>query len=310
MKNISVVIPVYNSSEILPKLISQLDLVLQNCSDKYQIILVNDCSKDDSWKVISSLAEEYKFIKGINLMKNYGQHNAILCGIKNADYEYIITMDDDLQHPPKEIPNLLEKLSENIDVVYGIPKSNAHNSWRNLSSKISHYLFKKLTANSVSKDISAFRAFKTELRKAFENYNGRYVSIDMLLTWGTNKFENIEVEHSKRLSGKSNYNFRKLVSYATNLFTSFSALPLQVASILGFIFTLFGIVIFGYVMVNYFVSDGAIKGFTFLAATIAIFSGIQLFVLGILGEYISRIHFRTMKEPYYVIKNIKEDKKP
>jgi undecaprenyl-phosphate 4-deoxy-4-formamido-L-arabinose transferase len=309
MKNISVVIPVYNSSEILPKLISELNLVLQNCSDKYQIILVNDCSKDDSWKAISSLAEEYKFIKGINLMKNYGQHNAILCGIKNADYEYIITMDDDLQHPPKEIPNLLEKLSDDIDVVYGIPKSNAHNSWRNLSSKISHFLFKKLTANSVSKDISAFRAFKTELRKAFENYNGRYVSIDMLLTWGTNKFENIEVEHSKRLSGKSNYNFRKLVSYATNLFTSFSALPLQVASILGFIFTLFGIVIFGYVMVNYFVSDGAIKGFTFLAATIAIFSGIQLFVLGILGEYISRIHFRSMKEPYYVIKNIIEDKK-
>jgi undecaprenyl-phosphate 4-deoxy-4-formamido-L-arabinose transferase len=310
MKNISVVIPVYNSSEILPKLISELETVLISCTNKHQIILVNDCSKDNSWQIILNLTKQYSFIKGINLMKNYGQHNAILCGINNADYEYIITMDDDLQHPPKEIPNLLEKLSEDIDVVYGIPKANAHNSWRNLSSKVSHFLFKKLTANSVSKDISAFRAFKTELRKAFENYNGRYVSVDMLLTWGTNKFENIEVEHNKRFTGKSNYTFRKLVSYATNLFTSFSALPLQVASILGFIFTLFGIVIFGYVMVNYFVTDGAIKGFTFLAATIAIFSGIQLFVLGILGEYISRIHFRSMKEPYYVIKNIIEDKKP
>lgn len=309
MKNISVVIPVYNSSEILPKLIFALNSVLKNCSDKYQIILVNDCSKDDSWKVISSLAEEYKFIKGINLMKNYGQHNAILCGINNADYDYIVTMDDDLQHPPEEIPNLLSKLSDDVDVVYGIPKENSHNSFRNLSSKISHFLFKKLTSHSGNKDISAFRAFKTELKKAFQEYNGRYVSIDMLLTWGTNKFENIEVEHNKRFSGKSNYNFRKLVSYATNLFTSFSALPLQIASILGFIFTLFGIIIFGYVIVNYFATDGAVKGFTFLAATIAIFSGIQLFVLGILGEYISRIHFRAMREPYYVIKNIIQDKK-
>lgn len=302
-QGLSVVIPVYNSAEILPLLLQRLSATLPLCASFYEVILVNDGSRDNSWDIICELSPHYPWMKGINLMRNYGQHNAILCGINAASYNITITMDDDLQHPPEEIPRLIQELEKNYDAVYGVPEKRQHASWRNLTSKIIYFALRNAMGVENAMNISAFRIFKTDLRKAFAHYNGSYVSIDILLTWGTTKFSNIVVKHDARAMGVSNYNFRKLLLHSLNMITSFSAVPLQVASMLGFLFTLLGIALFLYIVGKYLLYGGSVPGFSFLASSIAVFSGIQLFVLGIIGEYIARIHFRTMSCPYGVVRD-------
>ena len=171
-KNISVVIPVYNSEKTLPELTPRLHTALGKLSDKHEIILVNDGSRDNSWKTVQALkAENPATIQGINLMRNYGQHNALLCGIRSARYEITVTMDDDLQHPPEEIAKLIDKLDEGYDVVYGIPRELVHSLWRNFSSRASKYFLAKILGINRIKYMSAFRAFKTDLRRSFASFN-------------------------------------------------------------------------------------------------------------------------------------------
>lgn len=302
MPNITVVIPVYLSSGILTELMTRLNNVLPSIASNYEVIMVCDGSPDDSWKIIKDLSRKYSYLKGINLTRNYGQHNALLVGIREANYEIIVSMDDDLQHPPEEIHALLRKLEDGYDVVYGTPQQLKHNSWRNLSSLVTKFAIKYSIGYENANKINAFRAFRTPIREAFSGYKDKFVSIDILLTWGTNKFASVAVKHDVRRSGASGYNFGKLVLHAINIITSFSALPLQIASIAGFIFMFFGIVVFGYVIIYYILHGGSVPGFTFTAAMIAIFSGVQLFSLGIMGEYLARIHFRSIGQPYALIR--------
>jgi glycosyltransferase involved in cell wall biosynthesis len=300
--SLSIVIPVYNGSLALPDLISQLAAILSTLSDKFEVILINDGSLDNSWEVICSLAEQNSWVRGINLMKNYGQHNALLCGIRAANYATLVTMDDDLQHPPDEIHLLLSKLEQGYDVVYGNPATEQHGLWRDAASQITKLALRSTMGVSTARQVSAFRAFNTNLRDAFAGYQGPYVSIDVLLSWGTNRFTSVEVHHNPRQVGQSNYTFRKLVSHALNMITGFSTVPLRLASIIGFLFTLFGIAILIYVIGRYLIQGDSVPGFPFLASIIALFSGAQLFALGILGEYLARIHFRTMDKPAYSIR--------
>lgn len=302
LASLSIVIPVYNGSLTLPDLISQLATTLPTLSDKFEVILVNDGSLDNSWEVICSLTERNSWVHGINLMKNYGQHNALLCGIRAANYATLVTMDDDLQHPPEEIHLLLSRLEQGYDVVYGIPTTEQHGLWRDTASQITKLALRSTMGVNTARKVSAFRAFNTNLRDAFAGYQGPYVSIDVLLTWGTNRFTSVEVHHNPRQIGQSNYTFRKLVTHALNMITGFSTLPLRLASMIGFLFTLFGIVILIYVIGRYLIQGDSVPGFPFLASIIALFSGAQLFALGILGEYLARIHFRTMDKPAYSIR--------
>ena len=301
MKNsISVVIPVYNSELILPALISRLIPALEKITDTFEILLVNDGSRDNSWQVISEMAKKNKKIIGINLMRNYGQHNALLCGIRSAKNEIVITMDDDLQHPPEEIHKLIEKMGEGFDVVYGIPFKQVHEPWRNFFSWFTKAVLSKILGIKSIKSISAFRAIKTELRKAFVNFDSPNILIDALLTWGTNNFGTVEVNEEVRSVGRSNYTFIKLFQVAMLVLTGFSTLPLRIASAIGFIFTLFGGGVLVYV-IAITIQEGSIPGFPFLASIISIFSGVQLFTLGIFGEYLARIFNRSMNHPAYVI---------
>ncbi|MCJ7520218.1 MAG: glycosyltransferase family 2 protein [Anaerolineaceae bacterium] len=301
MKNsISVVIPVYNSELILPKLIDRLIPSLKNISNTFEILLINDGSSDKSWQVVSLLAKEYRQIIGVNLMRNYGQHNALLCGIRSSKNDIIITMDDDLQHPPEEIHKLVNRLHEGFDVVYGIPHKQVHERWRNFFSWFTKSVLSNTLGIKSIKSISAFRAIKRDLRRAFENFDSPNILIDALLSWGTNNFGTIEVNEEKRLVGKSNYTFRKLFRIAMLVLTGFSTLPLRIASAIGFFFTLFGGGVLTYVIVKTF-QEGSIPGFPFLASIVSIFSGVQLFTLGIFGEYLARIFNRSMNHPTYVI---------
>jgi undecaprenyl-phosphate 4-deoxy-4-formamido-L-arabinose transferase len=246
--SISIVIPVFNSQEILPDLIVVLERELPKLSSQYEVILVNDGSLDKSWDTICQLTHEYCWIQSIDLMRNYGQHNALLCGIRAARYDVIVTMDDDMQTPPDEIHKLLAKLCEGYDVIYGTPNKEQHGLLRNLASEVTKLALQSTMGAETARNVSAFRAFRTIMRTAFTNYQSPFLSIDVLLTWGTNRFAAVQVRHDQRRAGKSNYTFPKLLTHALNMMTGFSTLPLQFASITGFVSAFFGLCVFAYVI--------------------------------------------------------------
>jgi undecaprenyl-phosphate 4-deoxy-4-formamido-L-arabinose transferase len=300
--SVSVVIPVYNSERILPLLMGRLHDVLAKCTHSFEVILVNDGSQDHSWDAMLALAKQSEHVCAIDLMRNYGQHNALLAGIRAAKHDTIVTMDDDLQNPPEEIPKLLDKLAEGYDVVYATPQKEQHGFLRNVASRFTKLVLRSAMGVDIARNVSAFRAFRTQLRGAFANYKSPFLSIDVLLTWGTVRFASVSARHDPRSGGASQYTFRKLMVHALNMITGFSAMPLQLVSLLGFLFTFFGLGVLVYVVGRYLIEGGSVPGFPFLASIIAIFSGAQLFALGIIGEYLARMHFRTIERPVYAIR--------
>lgn len=297
--NISVVVPVYRGETLIEPLVERLAKMLPKFSKKYEVLLVNDGSPDKSWDVIQKLARKHKWVRGVRLMRNYGQHNATLCGVRAAQYEIIVTMDQDLQHPPEEIPVLLAELERGFDVVYGSPKRLPQGFWRNLlTANIKRILARVMGISSVQ-NISAFRAFRTELRDAFTNFQSPTLIIDVLLSWGTTRFTSIPVEIEKP-EERSNYGFAALVKAALLILIGYSTAPLRLASVIGFVMTIFGFGVFLYVLYVYF-ALGSLPGFPFLASIIALFSGAQLFALGIFGEYLARMFDRSMDRPAYVV---------
>lgn len=297
----TVLIPVYRAEKNLPELYQRLKTVLEKLGGSYEILFVEDCGEDGSWNFIRKLAQEDNHVRGIRHARNYGQHSALLTGIRAARGEVTITMDDDLQHPPENIPLLLSKLREGFDVVYGTPENSPHDFWRNLASRWIKLIMKMTMGIPIARQISPFRAIRTKLREAFANYTSAYVSIDVLLTWGTTRFGSVSMLFAERARGKSGYTFWKLVTHTFDMLTGFSCLPLRVASMLGFAFTSFGFIVLAYVLGKFFLKGSTVPGFPFLACTIAIFSGVQLFALGIIGEYIARLFIRSMGKPAAVV---------
>lgn len=298
---ISIVVPAYNSAAILPELVERLGKVLPEQTDRYELILVNDGSSDNSWSVIAELAKKRPWVRGFCMMRNYGQHNALLAGIRQARFDVSVTMDDDLQHPPEHIKTLLEKLTPETDVVYGSPHKEPHGIWRGLASKITKIALRHALGAEAARNVSAFRVFRTNLRQGFNEFRSPFVSIDVLLTWSTRRFSKAVVPHAPRKIGKSNYSFFSLLRHSATLMTGFSIWPLQLASILGFLFAAAGILILFYVIGRYLFEGGSVPGFPFLACLFAIFSGTQMFALGIIGEYLARMHFRLLDRPAYVV---------
>jgi undecaprenyl-phosphate 4-deoxy-4-formamido-L-arabinose transferase len=303
---LSIVVPVYNSEGTLVDLVHRLHVVLPSVTGAFEIILVNDGSSDRSWQVISDLVSKFPSVRGLNLMRNYGQHNALLAGIRVAHHELVVTLDDDLQNPPEEIPKLVQKLTEGYDVVYGASDREQHGVWRGLASRITKLALQTTMGVETARKVNAFRVFRAQLRDAFGDYRSPLLSIDVLLTWGTSRFAFVTVRHVPRTVGVSSYTFKKLVTHALNMVTGFSTLPLRIASVIGFGFTLFGLGVLTYVLVRFLLQGSSVPGFPFLASVIAIFSGAQLFALGIIGEYLARIHFRMMERPTYTVREYLE----
>ena len=304
------VVPVYNSELSLAELVERLQPVLESVADRYELILVDDASRDGSWRVVQDLVRDHAWVRGVHLMRNYGQHNALLCGIRLARYELTVTMDDDLQHPPEEIPKLLHRLTPEADVVYGTPVAEQHGLWRVLASQITKFTLQSAMGAPIARRAGPFRLFRTTLRDAFAAYDGPYVSVDVLLTWGTTRFDAVDVRHDSRPHGASNYTLRKLFVHALNMVTGFSTWPLQLASLIGFLFTVFGTATLLFVVIHYLVYGGVVPGFSFLASMIAIFAGAQLFALGIMGEYLARMHARSMQHPVYAVRDVVEHNAP
>ena len=296
----SVVVPVYNSEQTLVPLVERIGAVMSAVNRPFEIILVNDGSSDASWGVVKKICAAHPYVRGICLMRNYGQHSALLAGIRAAAMNTIITMDDDLQHPPEEIPKLVSKLGEGHDVVYGTPIAEQHGLLRDLASQLTKAALSSVMRADIARHVSAFRIFRTRLREAFDAYRGPHPNIDVLLTWGTRRFGVQPVRHETRLAGKSNYTFTRLLMHAANMATGFSTLPLRIASIVGFAFVILGVLMLVYVFGRYILFGSTVAGFPFLASSIAMFSGVQLFCIGVMGEYIARIHLRSQDQPSYV----------
>lgn len=300
--NCSIVIPVYRGEPTLDLLVGRLAKVLPTLADSYEVILVNDGSPDNSWTVIERLANMYVWVRGITLLRNYGQENATLCGIRAARYDIIVTMDDDLQHDPGELPKLIGKLQEGYDVVYGVPRIRRQIWWRSILSSIVKWAISSVMGLPTIRDISAYKAFRADLRQAFASINSPDVQIDVLLSWATTRFTTAQIEEAPRTVGESNYNLFKLIKVSLLVLTSYTTIPLRLASIVGFLFTIFGFFVLVYVIAIYF-TLGSIPGFSFLASAITIFSGVQLFALGIIGEYLARMFERSSgKQPYIILK--------
>lgn len=301
---ISVVIPCYKTGARAGILVSEITDALTSYSrNDFEIIMVVDGSPDDTWLKVSELARINSTVRGINLMRNYGQHSALLAGIRAAKGDVIVTIDDDLQHSPKEIPKLIENLSDEIDIVYGVSLVEEHLFFRNLLSRTYKKLIGMLLRAEGAEIAGAFRAFKKEVVPVFDGNDDLYAPLDVMLSWFSSKSIGVPVNMSKRQDGVSNYTARSLIRHAANAITGYSIAPLRLVSLLGLITFGISLIIALIVLVNYLMGRIEVAGFPTIAILLSMFAGVQLLSLGIIGEYLGRLHMRSMGRPRYVVRD-------
>lgn len=301
---LSVVIPVYRSAELLPKVIGRLHATLPAVVSSFEIVLVEDGSPDATWKAVESLAADHPLsIVAIQLTRNFGQHNALMCGFRHSRGKIVVTIDDDLQTPPEEIPKLVSKLrSSGLDLVYGVYAQKRHSCGRNLGSKLVGMFYRVVFRSKVQ--VTSFRAMRRELMESIGAYDLNFTYIDGLLAWNTDRVGEVEVEHHSRPAGRSGYSLRRLVTLALNLFTNFSLLPLQIVSLAGFLAALLGLATGAYYLVLYFARQIVVPGYVSTIVAVLTLGGLQLLSLGMIGEYVGRLHLNVNRKPQYVVRQI------
>ncbi|MBN2104725.1 glycosyltransferase family 2 protein [bacterium] len=301
---ISIVIPVYSSEDCLETLIERLTEILNSLNQTYEIIMINDCSPDMSWDKIVHLSKNYRNIIGIDLRRNFGQHNAIMAGLHYSSGKFIVIMDDDLQHDPIYIPALLTKLADGYDVCYACYQLKKHSWFKNLGS-----WFNDKVANIVLKKpkkiyLSSYKAIQCEVVDEILKYNGPHPYIDGLLFTITRNVTQIYVEHHERFSGKGHYTLRKSLNLWLKLATAFSILPLRAAIFLGFFSSAIGFFLALYFIIRYFAGIHTPAGWPSLIVTVLFLGGIQLISLGIIGEYVGRLFLHQRKEPQFTVNKV------
>ena len=301
---LSVVIPVYNSADTLNSLLGRIANVIDSITQSYEVILVDDGSRDDSWTVIQALRRTYgAHLVAVQLMRNYGQHNALMCGLGISRGEYVLTMDDDLQNPPEEIPKLLAYIKQHgLDLVYGCPRAREHAAWRNIGSTLVIHFYRTVFRNPVTP--TPFRIMRHQLARSVMFYDLNFTFLDGLLAWCTSRIGGVEVEHHPRSQGSSGYSLVKLLGMALNLYTNFSLIPLQIVSGLGFVTALSGFAVGLYYLIQFLASSIEVPGFASTIITILILGGTQLLALGVIGEYLGRLHLNVNRKPQYVIRHL------
>jgi glycosyltransferase involved in cell wall biosynthesis len=300
--SVSVVVPCYRSAAILPRLVERLNAVLPDIHPRHEVILVVD-STDGTWDAARALAERFPHVQAIRMARNYGQHNALIAGIRAASGERIITMDDDLQHPPEELPKLVAALTDDLDVVYAVPESEEHSAVRNLTSWGAKSLVMGRTMGVPNADVlGPLRIFRTFLRAGFDQVSGPHVSVDIVLSWTTTRVGSVVVAMNQRAEGRSGYTLKSLLKHAVNMILGYSTKPLRLVTYLGFLIGVGGLLLTARLIWLYFTGDTKVAGFTTLASLVTIFSSAQLIGIGVLGEYLGRVHAHGMGRPTYVIR--------
>jgi polyisoprenyl-phosphate glycosyltransferase len=300
-KNIkySIVVPVYRSSSTLATLLELLTCTMDNLGQLYEIIIVEDNGGDDSWEVLCTLLPKYQHVRILKLMRNFGQHNAIMCGFAHSNGEMVITIDDDLQNPPEEIGKLIATINKGYDIVYGKPTRKKHHPVRNIGSYLVGALFKKVFGLSINP--TSFRILKRRIVEGVISYDKNFTFIDGLIAWHTTNVGEVEVKHDARGTGRSGYSFRKLFALSMNMLTNFSIVPLQAVAVLGLFFSFGGFLLSVGYLLKYLIWGVPVPGFTSIIIGITMFSGVQLLALGLIGEYLGRIHLNINSKPQYFV---------
>ncbi len=299
--DVTIVVPVYRSVATINSLYSRIVDSLNNTNIVFEIVFVEDCGGDESWEYILALSTSDTRVRGIQLSRNFGQHAATLCGIAESNGAWIVTIDDDLESRPEDIEILITEALKGYDIVYGVYEQRKHAVWRNITSKIVRWLFRKAIP-SLNYEYTSFRVIKREIAKELASFESPFPFIDGYLSWLTNKCSTVVVSHDNRIYGRSNYSFRRLLLHAMNIVVTFSDLPLKLASYLGFASFLAGSCWIMFILIRYLMVGISVSGFTSLMIAILFFSGIQLLMLGIFGEYLGRINFKTSRKPLYLIR--------
>jgi polyisoprenyl-phosphate glycosyltransferase len=301
--HLSVVIPVYKAGDCLDELYRRLKASLETITPDFEIILVEDCGGDNSWQVIKRLATADPRVRGIQLSRNFGQHAATICGFSEAKGEWIATLDDDLEQAPESLPDLYRKALEGHDLVYGVYPQRSHKAWRNITSATARWLFNKAIP-SLNYTYTSFRVIRGDIARELQRFDSPFPFVDGYLSWLTNRYASVEVPHGVRTNGSSNYTFKKLITHTVNIFVTFSDLPLRMASWIGLMFFLLGTGWLGWILLGRLFGWVTASGFASIMGAIILFGGIQLLILGIYGEYIGRINFKSTRKPLYLIAHV------
>jgi undecaprenyl-phosphate 4-deoxy-4-formamido-L-arabinose transferase len=299
---VSVVVPCYRSAATLPALTTRLHAALPAVVTDYEIVLVVDGGDRATWTAAADAQRERPNVHAIRLSRNYGQHNALLAGVRAARYDVVVTMDDDLQHRPEEIGTLLGALGDDVDLVYGVAAEEEHGVTRSLASRVAKAGLERALSVRGARQLSAFRAFRTFLRDGFADLGGPHVSLDVALSWSTTQVAAVTVPMDERTHGRSNYTVRKLVQHTLNMVLGYSTAPLRLVTYLGFLVGFLGLALLGRVLWQYFTGDTTVAGFTTVASMVALFSSAQMIATGVLGEYVGRIHTGGLGLPSYVVR--------
>lgn len=308
MKDLSIVIPVYYGEKSISKVVDSLIDNIQGID--FEIVLVNDGSKDNSSEEIHKLSQKYSQVLSFDLMKNFGEHNAVLAGYSKCSGRYIINIDDDFQNPPYEVVNLFNYASTNqhFDVVYTYYDQKKHHFLRNIGSKFNDYCAQVLINKPKGLYLSSFRCIHFEVKDELLKYQGPYPYIDGQILNITQHIGTFKVDHFERDNGESNYTFRRLVRLWLNVFFNFSVMPLRIASVVGFVITIISLIFIVQISIDFLIHKSNPTGWTSLFVAITFFAGAQLVTLGLIGEYLGRIFITTNKKQQFVIRNNQSQK--
>jgi len=301
---ISIVVPVYRSEKILPHLADQVSSAMEaaNMTGRFELILVNDASPDGSWPVIESLSSRHAFVRGICLARNFGQHNATMAGLNHALGEIVVIMDDDLQHPPQTIMALVNAVRDGYDVCYTRYVNRQHAAWKRLGSwfndRVASFLLKKPRGLY----LSSFKALRRWVVQQVIRYDGPYAYVDGLVLDITKNIASIPIEHQSRLEGEGNYDLRRSVSLWMNMATSFSIIPLRVASFTGMLLAVVSAMVMIFVVVQKVLHPETPAGWTSLVLTVLFVGGLQLLCLGVIGEYLGRAYLKINRKPQFAVR--------
>lgn len=303
MKRVSFVIPCYRSEHTLPGVVAEIEKKMDSLGKyEYDIILVNDCSPDDTLGTIRKLCREHSNIKGISFSRNFGQHSALMAGLRHSDGDYVVCLDDDGQTPADEADKLLDKLEEGYDAVYARYEHKRHSAFRNLGSKVNELMARTMLGKPARLYVSSYFAVRRFVVEDMVRYENSYPYVIGLVLRVTKNITNVVVNHREREEGTSGYTFKKLVGLWFNGFTAFSVKPLRIATAIGAVSAMGGFVYGVYTIIKRLVNPDVPVGFSSTMAMIVFFGGMLMLMLGLIGEYIGRIYISLNNSPQYVIR--------
>jgi undecaprenyl-phosphate 4-deoxy-4-formamido-L-arabinose transferase len=302
---ISFVIPCYRSEKMIGKVIEEIRETMAKMPQyTYEVVLINDCSPDNTFGAIKELAEKYSFVKGINLARNFGQHAALMAGFRHVTGDVVVCLDDDGQTPADEVGKLLAEIEAGQDVVYAKYEHKQHSTFRNLGSKVNEIMTRFMLGKPKELYISSYFAARRFVIDDVIRYENSYPYVIGLVLRVTKRITNVTVNHREREEGTSGYTIKKLLGLWFNGFTAFSVKPLRIATVMGGVSAAGGFAYGLYTMVKKLIIPDVPVGFSALMSAIVIFGGMIMLMLGLIGEYIGRIYISLNSAPQYVIRDV------